>query len=307
MIEPTQVFEVPLPRELAAQVQSHWPKLNAMGAFNARPEVRAAKTSLDAIGAVFFDGMPWLVFDGELRQLSGGGRLVLPRQSEVLAAVGLESCSQYRLLPAYRVGDRQLWFAWGYGDDEDSTFIAVPLVFASGAFTPLVNGSDRRRRLGGTSFGRGVLASPDGRVLLLGEIDAGAAVHADDFIMVDVAFECDLARGRWRDASRTTNGSFASFDHRLLTAHADHFLVDRESTWTTDLLWKRDPSGRLVGTSREKAPRPLPAPLVLTGPAPSGDYDARWGLVHASWDGTRALALDLLRPDRVTVSLWTEL
>lgn len=304
---------MPLPGDVAAAVRAAFPDLRKLGDFRAPPAWRAIAERLASLAALWFDDAVWLAFDGALRQLSSGPAgapraYALPSRASVLGAIGEREASDYRLVPAYRLpGGRQLWFALGYGEETppgEPSFFAIPVLFSSTGgqeWTPLRHERGGKRRLRGTSFGGGVALTEEGRkVVLLGEIDAGAEVHLDDFIMVPVGTECDLVRHRFRDVPAGGRASFP-FDTRMLAAHRDRFLVDRASTNETDLAFRLD-DGRLSGAKRDAKSG---ARFVLNGPAPA-EWDARFRLCHGSFHDGRALAVDLLDPGYSTISLWSE-
>lgn len=310
---PSHVFRVALPEEVSAVLRAAFPDLRRLGEPRAPPEWKRIAERLAGLAALWFDDAVWLSFDGELRQLSRGpaGELrtyALPSRASVLAAIGETEASDYRLVPAYRLSEgRQLWFAFGYGEDTppgEPGFFAIPVLFSpvggDQAWTPLRNELGGRRRLRGTSFGEGTVLTEEGRkVLLLGELDAGAEAHLDDFIMVPVSTECDLVRHRFRDAPAGKRPPFP-FDTRLLAAHADRFLVDRASTNATDLAFRLD-DGCLSGAIRDSKSSER---FVLNGAAPT-DWDSRFGLCRGSFIDDRALAVDLLDPGYLTVSHWS--
>jgi hypothetical protein len=105
-----------------------------------------------------------------------------------------------RALPLGAVGpDAMLWGLRWY--DTDSTFVWTPVVLDAASREVRVLRSEDGHRIGGTAPQRLLATGAPDRLVIAGQEDAGAAVHWDEYVMVDVAWEVDLTRGVYRAGS----------------------------------------------------------------------------------------------------------
>jgi hypothetical protein len=104
-----------------------------------------------------------------------------------------------RAFPLGALGpDQMLWGLRWY--DTDHEYVCTPLVLDAARREVQVLSSADGGRIGGTAPRRRLTTDDPHRFVIAGQIDAGAVFHIDEYIMVDVAWEVDLARGTYRSA-----------------------------------------------------------------------------------------------------------
>jgi hypothetical protein len=108
-----------------------------------------------------------------------------------------------RAFPLGALGrDTMLWVLRWY--DTDHEYVCAPIMLDAARREVRVLRAQGRERIDGTAPHR-VLATDDPHLFVItGQVDAGAIAHLDDFIMVDVAWEVDLTRGRYRYTKNVT-------------------------------------------------------------------------------------------------------
>jgi hypothetical protein len=227
---------------------------------------------------------------------SAAGELRLdahPEVARIIAAhpfpVGEPVQAVPRAFPLGALPDgRMIWVLRWYGADH--RYVCAPIVLdaASGVIETI----DVRNTIDGTAPKR-LLATADPDVYLItGEVDAGAAAHIDDFIMVPVAWEVNVARRTcaWLDRpnqGRSTSGLVAASTSQALTAAG--------LSYTTHALRFERRGAELVAT--------LDGGTIVLDDLPSlhpyDDRGDRW--VSTTRDGGGILLLDLRRCDRARV------
>jgi hypothetical protein len=102
-----------------------------------------------------------------------------------------------RAFPLGAVGtDAMLWVLRWY--DTDHAYVCAPILLDAARRKVRVLRPTSRRHLEGTAPKRLLTTDDPQRLVITGQLDAGAAADIDDYIMVDVAWEVDLTSGTYR-------------------------------------------------------------------------------------------------------------
>jgi hypothetical protein len=148
-----------------------------------------------------------------------------PDIAQIIAEHGWPADEAVQAVPrAFPLGalgrDAMLWVLRWY--DTDHKYVCAPIVLDAARREVRVLHSRRRQRIDGTAPRRLLTTKDPYRFVITGQVDAGALVHLDDFVMIDVAWEVDLTRGTYRSTENAVGmpaGGLVAVSHLQALSH----------------------------------------------------------------------------------------